>query len=418
VITKILILLVLLCTSFAFSAAEVALYSARSSGVRPRGKLYSRMLESPQLLLSTILISNAMSVFALTLIGASLAVDTAVALRINRTFSLAIEVVVVSGVLIIAADAVPKILAARRPDAVLTFMLPLVVVLLVLESPLVFPLKGILTRLTARKRGATIKIDDKGLKSLAQVAGSAGVIDLEEAEVLRKISYLGDKNVRGTMTPRTEIRSIAADISFNEAVDAFRKTEHSRMPVYSELPENVVGMLYARDVLPYLKNKSAQRRFDVRTIMRIPVFVPETQSIEKLLDTFRANRVHAAIAVDEFGGLAGLVTLSDVVREIFGAGGVLPREGSRILNLRDGSYIMKGGTKLEEVAAAIGGFEFEFQPDDSISSLLISRNGSVPRVGKKIEIGRCLFEIEQATPKTILQVRLRRPNPSTVEKNE
>ena len=405
--TKLFIIIVLLLFAFILSAAEVALYTLTSSKEEVRGKITSRLFKSPQLLLSTILVSNAVAVFLFTLIGASLAIEIASELSINRTLSLAVEVVIISSLLILFADAVPKIVAARNPKMVVRLSLPLLLFLLIIESPLVYPLNAFLSKLTAKRQKSILTIDSEGLKTLSQVAGSAGVIEDHEAELLRKISFLGEKNVRDTMTPRTEITSISVESRFDDVVESFKKSEHSRLPVYEGAPDNVVGMLYARDFLPLLKKKTARRKFEVSTLMRKPVFVPETQPLEKLLDTFRTNKLHIAVVVDEFGGLAGLVTLSDVVREIFGSSAEMPRKELYLIKLSDESFLVKGNAKLEDIVEEVGGFDFNFDLGETVSSLLVTRHGSVPRVGSKIDIGNFQFEVEQATPKVILQVKLR-----------
>jgi CBS domain containing-hemolysin-like protein len=149
------------------------------------------------------------------------------------------------------------------------------------------------------------------------------------------------------------------------------------------------------------------KKFSVKALMRKPVFVPETQSLEGLLETYRANKLHIAVVVDEFGGLAGIVTLSDVVREIFGSSAAMPRKGTLVNKMTDGSLAVKGNARLEEISSDVGGFDFDFEPGDTISSLLIRRHESVPRVGSRLKIGNFEFDVEQATPKTVLQVRLR-----------
>ncbi len=405
--TKIIIIIVLLILAFVLSAAEVALYSITSSGEKIRGKLSARIYGAPQLLLSTILVSNSIAVFLFTLIGASLSLDLAARFSFDKTAAIALEVVVVSALLILFADAVPKIVAARNPRLVAAICLPLLSVLLVVESPVVYPLNSFLSRVTARRRKPALTIDSSGLKTLSNVAGNVGVIDKNEAELLGKISFLGEKNVRDTMTMRTEIVSVPDDDSFDAVVETFNRSGHSRLPVYSDAPDNIVGMLYARDVLPVLRKKTARRKFSVMQLMRRPVYVPETQSLEGLLETFRANRIHIAVVVDEFGGLAGIVTLSDVVREIFGSSAEMPREGTLVTKLADGAFAAKGTARLEELSSDVGGFDFAFEPGDTVSSLLVRHRGSVPRVGSKMRMGNFEFEVEQATPKTVLQVKLR-----------
>lgn len=250
-------------------------------------------------------------------------------------------------------------------------------------------------------------IDSNGLKTLSKIAARAGVIEENEARLLGKISFLGEKTVRDAMTMRAEIVSVPDDIKFDGVVETLKKSEHSRLPVFSGTRDNVVGMLYARDFLPNFRRKTHRKKFNVRTLMRKPVFVPETQSLEKLIETLKANMVHIAVVVDEFGGLAGIITLSDVVRGIFGSSAERPRKGFLVTKLPGDSFLVKGNARLDEIASDVEGFEIDAESGDTISAFLVRAHGSVPRVGSRIEIGDFEFEIDQATPKAILQVKLR-----------
>ncbi len=404
---KLIAIVVLLLFAFVMSAAEVAFYSLTSSREPLSGRISSAFFKHPQLLLSTILISNAASVFLFTLIGASLAVDVSSKFALNRTLMFIVGVFVFSGMLIIFADAVPKIVAARNPKLVARLSLPLLLLLLIVESPLVFPLNFFLSKINARRRKYPLTIDSEGLKTLSQVATKAGVIGENEAQLLRKISFLGDRTVRDSMTMRGEIISLGDDSKFDEVLEILRRSEHSRIPVYSETPDNVVGILYARDFLRVFRRKGSHRKFTASSLMRKPVFVPETQSLEKLIETFRTNKVHIAVVVNEFGGLAGLITLSDVVRGIFGSSAEKPRESLLITNLPDGGFLINGNARLEEISHDVGGISFGIDSGETLSSFLVGVHGSVPRVGSKIQVGNFEFEIAEATPKAILQVKLR-----------
>lgn len=143
---KLFIIVVLLLFAFVLSAAEVAFYSLTSSKEQSEGKLFERLFKFPQLLLSTILVSNAAAVFLFTLLGASIAVDISTKFSVNRTVLLGIEVIIISGVLIIFADAVPKIVAARNAKLVVRLSMPLLALLLIIESPVVYPMNSILSR--------------------------------------------------------------------------------------------------------------------------------------------------------------------------------------------------------------------------------------------------------------------------------
>ncbi len=398
------------------SAAEVALYSFTSSRENVGGRIYRRLMKSPQIALTSILVSNSIANFLFASYGASLALDISQTSSVNQTLSVVLEIVVVTAALVFIADAVPKIIAAGNPKLVASTTMPLLALLMLIESPVVIPLNALLSRINARRRRPPMTIDSEGLKALSRIAGDAGVIEESEAELLRKIAFIGEKTVKDAMTLRTEITSIRVESCFDEVVESFRTSEHSRLPVYSNSHENIVGMLYARDILPLL-NRKRKKKFDVSVMMRKPVFVPETQPIEMLLETFRLNKLHIAVAVDEFGGLSGIVTLSDVVREIFGSSAEMPREKMMPVEIGENMFLVSGGARLDDLSPEVGGFDFEFVSGESISGLLIQKYGAVPRVGNKTTLGSFEFEVAQATPKAILQVKLRQLYSGSVEEN-
>ncbi len=416
--TKLIIIAILLIVAFILSAGEVALYSLTSSKESLEGGIFSRLFKSPQLLLSTILVSNAAAVFLFSLTGASVAIDVANRFSFSKAIALSAEVVIFSGLLILFADSVPKIVASRNPGFVARAIMPLLVVLLLIESPIVLPLNSFLSRINRRRKKASLKIDNEGLKTLSELATTAGVMEENEAQLLKKISVLGEKTVRNAMTPRAEITSISDESGFAEVLEILKRCEHSRLPVYSGASENVVGMLYARDFLRVFRRKVARKRFQVSALMRKPVFVPETQSLERLIETFKENTVHIAVAVDEFGGLAGIITLSDVVREIFGSSAEEPRQSQRIARLSDSTFSIKGNARLDEIATEVEGFDAGEKTTETISSLLTAIHGYVPRLGNRTKLGNFEIEVKQATPKTILQVRLRRLNSLPVNDDE
>jgi putative hemolysin len=425
VATQLIFIIALLVVAFVLSASEVALYSLTSSHDSLEGKVSSWLFKSPQLLLSTILVTNAVVVFLFSLLGASLALDLAARFSFSRAVTILVEVILFSGLLIFFADTIPKIVASRNPKFVARLTLPFLAILFVIASPVVFPLNSFLTWINRRRKRSSLSIGNDGLKALSKIAATAGVIDENEARLLKKIAFLGEKTVRNAMTPRAEIVSVSVDSGFDEVVEILKRCEHSRLPVYSEMTENVIGMLYARDFLRVFrkeismpKGKTRGKKFKISIVMRKAVFVPETQSLEKLIETYKENKVHIAVVVDEFGGLAGIVTLSDVVREIFGSSAEQPKMSQRISALPDSTYVVKGNVRLEEISAEIRDFDAGEKSSETVSSLLTELHGHVPKLGSKIKFDNFEFEVEQATPKNILQVRLHRLNSMPVIKGE
>lgn len=397
-----------LCLAFLLSAFEVAFFLSRQDGV-DSSPIIRYLRRNEKWVLSTILVFNAVSVFMFALFGASVAITFGDQSGISRLLSFTVETVLVSGILVLFADAVPKIVASKNVHTFVTFGGPVILLLMFVGFPLTLPLGSLLNKLTASRKSGKVAIDREGLRTLSEMAGSSGLLCESEAELLKKISLFGEKIVRDIMTPRTAIVSIEKGASLQDVIHVFRQSHFTHLVVYEKSLDEVAGLLHIRDVLRLSKDRR-RKRVPYDLIMRKPIFVPETQPIEKLLDAFRTYQTRNAIVVDEFGGVAGLVTVSDVVKSVFGGSTELTRnEWLRRVTV-DGSYSVPGLERLDDISSQFGGFDFEYDPAKTISSLLTETLGRVPRVGTKLEIGSFLFEVTQATPKQILQVRIKKLN--------
>ena len=185
---------------------------------------------------------------------------------------------------------------------------------------MVAALTGI-TRWVVRLFGAEVTVDAQitaeELRLIVERGGEQGILEAEEEQMINAVIELGDRRLHEVMVPRTAIVSLPASSSFDDALDTVIEQGHSRVPVYETSVDEVVGILYAKDLLPFLKSDVPERP-DLRTLLRTPVFVPESMSIDDLLHEFQRRKVHIAIVLDEYGGTAGLVTIEDLLEEIVG----------------------------------------------------------------------------------------------------
>ncbi len=217
-------------------------------------------------------------------------------------------------------ELVPKSLAlahaehfALRLSWFITFMLRVL-------GPLVRALTAV-TNSVARLLGAGDPnpgvMSTEELKILVERGGEQGILEAEEEQMIHAVIELGDQRIHEVMVPRIAMISLAADATLEEAIDTVIEQGHSRIPVYEETIDEIVGILYAKDLLPFLK-PSVGERPALRSILRTPVFVPESMSVDDLLHEFQRRKVHIAIVLDEYGGTAGLVTIEDLLEEIVG----------------------------------------------------------------------------------------------------
>ena len=170
---------------------------------------------------------------------------------------------------------------------------------------------------TEKPQGGYLSVEE--LKLLVETGSEQGEIEEDEKEMIHGVIELGDKRVHEVMVPRIGIRAVNVDDPIDEVLDMIIAAGHSRLPVFEESLDNIVGILYAKDLLPYLKgNGRAMGKIDLRALVRAPVYVPESKAVDELLHDMQTAKRHIAIVVDEYGGTAGLVTMEDVVEEIVG----------------------------------------------------------------------------------------------------
>ena len=186
------------------------------------------------------------------------------------------------------------------------------------------PLVGFLTwttRRISRLFGADVAADERisseELRLIIEQGGEQGILEAEEEQMIHAVIELGDQRVHEVMVPRTSMSSLSSAATFDDAIDAVIDQGHSRIPVYEQTIDEIIGILYAKDLLPFLK-AGAPERPSLRSLLRTPVFVPESMSVDDLLHELQRRKVHLAIVLDEYGGTAGLVTIEDLIEEIVG----------------------------------------------------------------------------------------------------
>jgi putative hemolysin len=232
----------------------------------------------------------------------------------------------------------------------------------------------------------------------------------ERQELMRSVTGLPGTIVREVMVPRTDMVSISQQMSLEEILVVLLECGHSRIPVYGESLDEIVGLFYAKDVIPLM---SSGRDFKISELLRTPYFVPETKPIDELLREFQKKQIHMAIVVDEFGGTAGLITLEDVIEEFFGdIQDEYDVEPAQLVELSEGLVVADARIDIDDIADY---FDVVF-PDthdyDSLGGFLLAHTGSVPRPGDEIHWEHLLFRILEADAKRIDSVEIQALSPS------
>jgi CBS domain containing-hemolysin-like protein len=235
--------------------------------------------------------------------------------------------------------------------------------------------------------------------------------------MIYSIFDLGDTLAREIMIPRMDILALEVSTSFTEAVDALLNSGYTRVPVYEETIDRIVGLLYAKDLLRVWRQGSQLE--SMRELIRPAYFVPEAKKVDELLKEMQSRRIHMAVVVDEYGGVAGLVTLEDVVEEIFGEiqdefdqGEELPYR-----ELPGGEFIFQGRVDLDDFNEVMDS-QLPKEEADTLGGFIYSQVGRVPSSGEQVQVGGVVLTVEQVTGRRILTVRARREPPPSEDHAE
>ncbi|MBN2645649.1 MAG: HlyC/CorC family transporter [Desulfuromonadaceae bacterium] len=246
---------------------------------------------------------------------------------------------------------------------------------------------------------------EEELQELIHASANQGVINAEEGEMFSSIIEFGETIVREEMIPRTEMHCCSVDASLQEMIDVIIRYGHSRIPVYEGSVDHIVGLVYAKDLLRFWGKSDEE--MSLRELMRTPYFVPETKRIEELLREFRSKRVHLAIAIDEYGGTSGLITLEDLIEEIVGdIKDEYDIDDNLLVEDTDGSVIVDARLNLYELEDYYDLPEIPRNQFDSVGGLLLHVLGHVPKIGEEVAYADLRFTILDSDERAIHQVRI------------
>ncbi|HPX61002.1 MAG TPA: hemolysin family protein [Deltaproteobacteria bacterium] len=246
------------------------------------------------------------------------------------------------------------------------------------------------------------KITSDELHDLIRVGEDEGIVNEEESEMIRSIFSLRSTVVREIMVPRTDMACVSVEASIKEILETIISCGHSRIPVYENNIDNIIGLLYAKDLLRYWFEQPDQ--LQVRSIVRTPYFIPETKNLEQLLQEFKLKHVHLAIVIDEYGGTSGLVTIEDLLEQIVGdIQDEYDREEARYIVNPDGSITADARMPVEELEEHYS-IQIERDKFDTVGGLIFHLTGKIPSVGDVIESESLRFTVLEADKRHIIKV--------------
>lgn len=407
------LLIVLILLSGFFSASETSLMSLSKIRLKhmvesdvKNAKIIEKLISKPNNMLGAILLgNNAVN------IGAS-SVATALAISIFGTSGIGFSTFVMTILILIFGEITPKSLAMQYTEKFALFVSPIINILSIIFSPFVYVLTKI-TNLFIKLFGG--KPDDKKpfitpeeLRTIVDVSSQEGILENEEKEMIYNIFEFGDLRVRDVMIQRMDVLAISKEASYDEVLEVFNEKKFSRLPVYDDTIDNIVGIIYAKDL--FFNNISGvdiTLDFKVEDYMRDPLVTFEFIKISDFFKQMQGDRSHIAIVLDEYGGVAGLVTMEDIVESIFGDinDEFDEFDDSDVEVIKEDEYVVNGNIKLDELNDLIG-TDFESEEFESFGGFIIGILGRLPKNSEIVHYYSYKFIVEQVSKNRIIKVRI------------
>ncbi|MBT8383475.1 MAG: hemolysin family protein [Ignavibacteria bacterium] len=414
---KIILVFGLLILSAFFSGSEVAFFSLKQKKIEDAfrdSKLILRyannLINAPRRLLVVILIGNTITNVAASIVAVAIALEIAAQNSISINLILTIQIVLLTLIILLFSELVPKVFASKHP----LLVMKITAIPLYLFSIVIYPIAESLTELI-RFTTARITLDksktaitEKELADLAEISHERGTIEEEEQEIITSFVEFKSVLVSEVMTPRVDMTAVADNLTFDKLIETITKSGHSRIPVYKENLDTIIGIIYAKDLLSYLGDEDSVVNESPANLVRQVIFVPERKKINEMLHEFQEKKTHIAIVVDEYGGTAGLVTLEDIIEEVVGEiWDEYDEEEDAIQIISPNKFLVLGKVSVEDFNTKVG---YEIIPNseeyDTIGGLIFHQAGSIPKEGFSIEIENLKLSVKEVLKKRIKRVEI------------
>ncbi|HIB14214.1 MAG: hemolysin family protein [Candidatus Marinimicrobia bacterium] len=402
----IIIFIFLLILSAFFSGTETAYFHIRKHRKETPEKIKS-VLDSPQRLLVSLLTGNTIVNVSIASLAAYITAGFADDYTWSKSTLILMEVLVVSVVVLIFGEILPKMIAIKySKEYALKMYTPLKIMMFIL-SPIAQGFNAI-TNVVIKIipfRKEKIFDSEEELKILAELGEEEGTLQEEESDMIQSIFDFKEKTVGEIITPRVDIVSLKSDESIDKAMDIIGERQFSKIPIYKDTIDNIKGILYAKDIIPYLMG--SRPNVNLQTLARQPFFVPETKPIDDLMEEFKLRKTSIAIVVDEWGGTEGLVTLEDVVEEVMGEiRDPYDQEESNVLKQSDGSFIVDGSITIYDLEEET---DIEFPEDrdyDTLGGFILDILTDIPQTGEQVEFNDMVFTVQTVENNRIGKIKI------------
>jgi putative hemolysin len=426
--TQILLIFFLIGANAFFAASEMAIVSVRQARIKPliddgnkSAILVSKFLEEPSKLLSTIQIGITFAGFLASAIGAqSLSSSFAVYLKnlnmpIISASSTVIATVTVTAIIgfftIVLGELVPKRLALEKSDKIALAVAKPIRILFTIASPAVRML-AFMTNVIAKLLGGSNDFDnsqitEEEIRMMINVGEEKGIFQQTETNMINSIFEFDNTAAKEVMTPRTHIVAVNIDATVDEILEIVIEESFSRIPVYENSIDNVIGLLYVKDLFALIR-KSTEWEISLKDLIRPAYFVPEYKKIDELFKEMQKSKTHIAIVIDEYGGTAGLITIEDLLEEI--VGNIFDEYDDVVLEyeqIDEDTYLVDGLLGINEINDIMH-LDLPEEEFDTISGMILSLSGKMPEVGEEVEYEDVSFRIEEVDDKRISKIKIQK----------
>ena len=413
-ICLVILCIFLLCSALA-SASETAFFSLLPNDInemensdKRADKLVLDLREKPKQFLATILITNNLVNVTITIFSVYI-MEKMFFFENDTIWEFIIDVVIVTSLLLIFGEMIPKITAAKHAPSLCRNLAPTIRVLMVIFKPLsslLIKSTSLIDNKIAKKATDTLSITD--LTTAVDITTTEET-PIEERSMLQGIATFGEKEVSDIMQPRVQLFAVKTTTSLDQLLELIIENGFSRIPVYEETLDEIKGILYVKDLLPHLEDTG----FKWQELLRPAFFVPENKKINDLFQDFRAKKIHIAIVVDEYGGTSGLVTMEDVLEEI--VGDIKDEfdavaENQNYKKIDDKTYVFQAQTSLVDFCKVFDINEFYFEDikgeSDTLAGLILEMEGRIPQAGFSTSYKEFDFRIEKADKRRIIEIKV------------
>ena len=410
-----LILVILILLSGFFSASEAALSAYRSNYLEKldeekHPKKYAVMkkwLKDPNAMLTGIVIGNNV----VNILASSIATIVIVNYFGNKGSSVALATAIMTILILIFGEISPKLMARNNSAKIAEAVSVIIYVLSIILTPVVYCLIFI-SRFVGRILGVNmtspqLMITEEDIISFVNVGNAEGIIEEDEKEMIHSIVTLGETSAKEVMTPRTSMLAFEATKTINEVWDEIVDNGFSRIPIYEETIDNIIGILYVKDLMEHIKNNELD--LPIKQFVRSAYFVPETKSIIEILKEFRGLKVHIAIVLDEYGGVVGLVTIEDLIEEIVGEirDEYDDEDESFFKKVADNEYEVDAMTDIETINKELE-LDLPISEDyESLGGLIVTTTGKICEVGDEVQIDNIYLKVLEVDKMRVSKVFIR-----------